>query len=337
MREHQGGTEGWARQHLDAYISKAGGAHPSPELLSRRALTPAPASWPQEPVDNPRMAKSWEWDETLYARSAEHYVTGRLGYPKQMAAQIVSAVELGSGSRALDVGCGPGSLTLLLAPLVDQIVGIDADREMVALARLQAQRAGIGNVAWRRLRAEQLPAGLGDFDLVTFAQSLHWMKRLEVLGIVRTMLRAGGACVHVHATTHRGDESVDPLPRPQPPYAQIQALVRSYLGPAPRAGRSVRPSVAGGDEAEVYRAAGFVGPQRFTVSRGEVIERSIDQVVAATFSLSSSTPHLFAARCTEFEAELRTLLQAASDDDDLFCERARDINFDVWRPGQHPS
>jgi SAM-dependent methyltransferase len=309
------------------------------EVSPRLSPTPrvAGGSWMEERVDNRGMTDSWEWDETLYAQSAGFYVAGRLAYPKQMAAQIVSAVGLGADSRALDVGCGPGSLTLLLAPLVDQIVGIDADAGMIAEARLAARRAGIGNVAWRRLRGEQLPAGLGDFDLATFAQSLHWMKRVEVLGLVRTMLREGGACVHVHATTNRGDESVDPLPRPRPPYVEIEALVRSYLGPAPRAGRSVRPSLAGGDEAEVYRAAGFVGPRQFTVSRGEVIERSIDQVVAATFSLSSSTPYLFADRYAEFETGLRNLLQAASDDDDLFCERARDVEFDVWRPEQHPT
>ena len=67
-------------------------------------------------------------------------------------------------------------------------------------------------------------------------------------------------------------------------------MVRSYLGPVRRAGRSVRPSFAGGDEAEVYRAAGFDGPEHITVSRGDVTEGSIDQVVASTYSLSSSTP-----------------------------------------------
>ena len=215
-------------------------------------------------VDNRGMSESWEWDETLYAQSAGYYLCGRLTYPRQLAAQIVSAVGLGIDSRALDVGCGPGSLTLLLAPLVGQIVGIDADGGMIAQARLAADQAGIDNVAWRRLRGEQLPADLGDFDLATFAQSLHWMKRIEVLGLVRTMLVASGACVHVHATTNRGDESIDPLPRPRPPYEEIDALVRSYLGPVRRAGRSVRPSFAGGDEAEVYRAAGFDGPEHFT-------------------------------------------------------------------------
>jgi SAM-dependent methyltransferase len=279
------------------------------------------------------MTERWDWDETLYAQSATHYVAGRLAYPKQLAAQIICAAGQGVESRALDVGCGPGSLTLLLAPLVDQIVGIDADKEMIAEAQLAAHRAGISNVGWRRLRGEQLPADLGDeFDLATFARSLHWMKRVEVLRLVRRMLRAGGACVHVHATTNRGDESVDPLPRPRPPYEQIDALVRSYLGPMRRAGRSVRPSFTGGDEAEVYRAAGFDGPEPFTVPRGEVVERSVDHFVAATFSLSSSTPRLFGDRRAEFESELRALLGAASDDDDLFSERARDVAFDVWRP-----
>jgi hypothetical protein len=36
------------------------------------------------------------------------------------------------------------------------------------------------------------------------------MKRVEVLGLVRTMLVASGTCVHVHATMNRGDESIDP-------------------------------------------------------------------------------------------------------------------------------
>ena len=101
-----------------------------------------------------------------------------------------------------------------------------------------------------------------------------------------------------------------------------------------RAGRSVLQDVTGGDENEVYRAAGFDGPEGFTVARGDVVERSIDQVVAATFSLSGSTPHLFGDRRAEFESSLRRLLEDASDADGLFCERARDIAFDVWRADQ---
>jgi ubiquinone/menaquinone biosynthesis C-methylase UbiE len=31
----------------------------------------------------------------------------------------------------LDVGCGPGSLTLLLAPYVSEAIGVDADGDML--------------------------------------------------------------------------------------------------------------------------------------------------------------------------------------------------------------
>ena len=289
-----------------------------------------------EATDNPGVADSWAWDETLYAESAAHYVAGRLPYPAELGERIVAAAGLGGRARALDVGCGPGSLTLLLARYLDEVVGIDADQEMITQAGLAAQQDGVSNVGWRRMRAEDLPADLGCFDLVTFAQSFHWMERLRVATIVRKMLRAGGSCVHVHATTHRGDASVDVLPRPRPPYEEIDALVNSYLGPERRAGRSSLRDGTPGGEADIFGQAGFAGPSRFEVARGEVIDRSIEEIVSATFSRSSSTPHLFGARRAAFETELRALLKAASNDG-FFCERLRDITFDIWRPIEDPS
>lgn len=273
----------------------------------------------------------WTWDETLYAGSAAHYVKGRMPYPPELGARIVQAVGVGGEARALDVGCGPGPLTLLLAGSVGEVVGADADPEMLVQARLTAERSGATNVGWRNIRAEQLPGDLGAFDLVTFAQSFHWMERDRVAAIVRRMLRPGGACVHVHATTSRGDASSDPLPRPRPPYEQILALVVSFLGPRQRAGRFVAPGFVAGSEIPIYRRAGFGGPLRVEVERGEVVERSVQEIVAATFSLSSSTPFLLGADRERFEVELTQLLVESSDDG-LFCERLRDVTFDVWRP-----
>ena len=41
----------------------------------------------------------------------------------------------------------------------------------------------------------------------------------------------------------------------------------------------------------MYREAGLDGPSHFEVPRGEVVERSIDDVVAAMIFLSSAAPH----------------------------------------------
>jgi hypothetical protein len=110
------------------------------------------------------------------------------------------------------------------------------------------------------LRAEDLPAGLGTFRLVTFAQSFHWMDRDRVAAVVHGMLEPGGTCVHVHATTHEGVDSHGPMPHPEPPRAAIAELVRRYLGPERRAGQGVLPDGTPSGEERSYRTAGFSAP-----------------------------------------------------------------------------
>lgn len=57
-----------------------------------------------------------------------------------------------AGMRILDVGCGPGSITIDLARRVGDrgtVVGIDASAEVVETARAAAARAGVGNIEFR--------------------------------------------------------------------------------------------------------------------------------------------------------------------------------------------
>jgi SAM-dependent methyltransferase len=271
---------------------------------------------------------SWQWDPTLYAGAASHYARGRVTYPPALADLLGAELGLDGSGRLLDVGCGPGSLTLLLAPLVAEAVGIDADPGMVAEADGLATRAGVRNVRWQVLRGEDLPAGLGLFRLVTFAQSFHWMDRPRVAATVHGMLDAEGTCVHVHATTHEGVEAPGPLPHPEPPRAAIAELVRGYLGPQRRAGQGVLPSRTPGGEDSVYRTAGFIGPRRLELP-GYVVERTADQVVAAVLSLSGSAPHLFGPRLAAFEADLRALL-AETSPTGFFSQHMREIALDLW-------
>jgi SAM-dependent methyltransferase len=107
-------------------------------------------------------------DEYLYAGSAPYYAVGRMPYPHRLAEMLRDHLGLDGHGRLLDIGCGPGSLTLLLAPLFAETVGIDADLDMIAHAAQRAARAQ--GVTWQ-LRAEDLPADLGRFRVVTFAQS----------------------------------------------------------------------------------------------------------------------------------------------------------------------
>ncbi len=284
---------------------------------------PRPGSGNTDQVVEPDL----QWHPSLYAGSARYYAIGRVGYPPALADALASELALDGSGRLLDVGCGPGNFTLLLAPWFEHATGLDADRDMLAEAERRAAQAGIGKVTWLQLRAEELPAGLGPYRVVSFAQSFHWMDQLQVARVALRMLEDGGACVHVQATTHQGVETDARLPHPRPPRSAIEELVERYLGPIRRAGSS---SPWANREEEVWRAAGFDGPQRIEVP-GEVVERTSDQIVAGIFSLSSSTPHLFGERREAFESDLRRLLHDANPSG-IFSEQMREIAADIWRP-----
>jgi ubiquinone/menaquinone biosynthesis C-methylase UbiE len=75
-----------------------------------------------------------------------------------------------SGMRILDVGCGTGSLARLLARSLDdvQVVGLDADEEMLELARQMLEREKLADrVTLRQEDAQRLPFPDASFDLVT--------------------------------------------------------------------------------------------------------------------------------------------------------------------------
>jgi SAM-dependent methyltransferase len=270
-----------------------------------------------------------DWDPTLYAGSARFYSRGRVAYPPGLIEEMVARLALDGSGRLLDIGCGPGSIGLMLASHYAEVVGIDADADMIAEATRLAEVSVVHNATWRNLRAEDLPAGLGQFRTAVFAQSFHWMDRHRVARSVHDMLDTNGAVVHVHATTHRGGDDSRGLAGPQPPYADITRLVQRYLGDERRAGQKTLPAGTPGDEDSVYRAAGFLGPERVTIPSWTV-DRSVDDVAASIYSLSSSAPHLFGKQLLDFDVQLRELLKEASNGR-AFSERMSPVAFDIWR------
>ncbi|RDG37053.1 class I SAM-dependent methyltransferase [Streptomyces corynorhini] len=285
--------------------------------------------------------EGWEWDDTLFLGAAPHYVRGRLPYAPGVAELLAEVLALDGRGRLLDVGCGPGTLALDLAPLFIEVVGVDPDSGMLAEA---ARRAGAGagegagagaagmeaKTRWVRARAEELPLGLGTFTVAAFGQSFHWMDRELVAATVRDMLRPGGALLHV-ADLKTETRTAAGLPHPPVPHAAVDELIRRYLGPVRRAGRGVLPYGTPGGEHAVLGRAGFAGPEHHVVPGGQALERGRGDIRAWVFSMSSSAPHLFGDRRDEFEADLDRLLRAASPASGLFSERLPSTEIVVWR------
>ena len=220
------------------------------------------------------MPRGWVWDETLYRGSARYYERGRLAYPPQLADTLAAVLALDGRGRLIDVGCGPGIIALRLAHLFEEVVGLDADAEMLAEAERRAAELGVGNVRWVRALAEDLPAGLGTFRVATFAQSFHWMDRDRVAAAVFAMLEPGGAFVQV-STSMDGAADADPLPQPRPPREAIAALVTRYLGPVRRAGQGVLLYGTPGGEAAVHARAGLEEPGVLPGGGRHVVVRAV--------------------------------------------------------------
>lgn len=276
------------------------------------------------------MIIGWQWDTSLFAGAAKYYLRGRLPYAPGFAETLSAALGLDGRGRLLDVGCGPGNVTLALAPLFAEGIGLDPDEAMLAEAERQAARRGVTNVRWVHARAEDLPAGLGEIRVVMFASSFHWMDRDQVAATVLRMLEPGGAFVHM-SDLKDAPAGVAPLPLPAPPYAQIGELVRNYLGPVRRAGQGQIITGKTPDREDLVLArAGFENYQRHVVPAGQRVDRSADDIVAWTFSRSDSAPHLFGDRLGDFERDLRRLLRASAPDN-RFAEHLPPTEIKTWR------
>lgn len=274
------------------------------------------------------MPEGWEWDETLYKGSAAYYRRGRLPYPENLKESFAVAADLLGAPRLIDVGCGPGTVAVTLAPLFTEVVGVDSDPDMLVEAAQLATESGVDNARWVRLRAEDLPAGLGLFRYATFAQSFHWMDRDRVAQIIFDMLEEGGAFVHVN-TVVTNPPPPPFLPHPTLPEEQIDQLVRSYLGQTRRAGRGTLAHGSPSGESSVLEKAGYRPARVVPVLGRRVLERDVEDIVAQVFSVSGSAPHLFGADVVAFESDLRQLLDKASDNG-RFSQWVGDIQLDFY-------
>lgn len=99
------------------------------------------------------------------------------------------------GAQVLDVGCGPGTITVGFASHVGhgRVVGVDAAPDVVADARAEAVRRGRTDVRFGVADVYRLPFDDGAFDVVHAHQVLqHVADPVGALAEMRRVCRADG-------------------------------------------------------------------------------------------------------------------------------------------------
>ena len=77
-----------------------------------------------------------------------------------------------AGADVLEIGCGDGRLTFLLARAAATVVAIDPDAAAIALARRRAAAEGVDKVRFRVAPAHRPGVGRERFDTAIFTWSL---------------------------------------------------------------------------------------------------------------------------------------------------------------------
>jgi SAM-dependent methyltransferase len=111
-----------------------------------------------------------------------------------IAADVAAVAPV--GARVLEVGCGPGHLSIRLARQHGlDVTGVDLDPAMIARARANADRAGNGDQHRLSLLVGDVAALAfpdGSFDLVVSTLSMHhWADPTTGLAEIGRVLRPG--------------------------------------------------------------------------------------------------------------------------------------------------
>jgi SAM-dependent methyltransferase len=255
------------------------------------------------------------FDPQAFEGTAEYYAVGRSPYSAQLADTLARELSLDGTGQLLDVGCGPGVLVLPLARLFDQATALDPEPGMLEAGRRSCQQAGVANVRWVQGVAEDIATlNLGPQRVVTFGQSFHRVRRLEVAEVVYDLLVQGGSLVLISHNVDDGRPRPANPGYPEVPHAAVRKLILDYLGD------STRNYLATWNEGQPARFEETLSQTRFGGSRTIYapgrpdLVSNIDTVVANCFSLSYAAPRWFGNRRADFEADLRHLLHEYSPD-----------------------
>jgi ubiquinone/menaquinone biosynthesis C-methylase UbiE len=234
-------------------------------------------------------------DASPFSGTAPYYDRFRAPYAQAAIDFIVERYNLCKDVRALDLGCGLGTIAIPLSYTVAEVAAVDPDADMIAEGRRLAASRGRQNIQWLRSRAEDISLGDERFRVATIGQAFHWMDRDEMLRKLAVLIADGGGLALVNPGKRRPQESWEPL---------ADQIVAKFLGLRTRHPKSNPQQPE--NEPALIRSEYF---SNFTAHEfSSPITRDINSIVGCVYSKSSSARPLFGDNAKAFEAELTKAL-----------------------------
>lgn len=135
-----------------------------------------------------------EFNEWARAGKGESMERGH----RPVGEQAIARMRISPDARVLDVGCGSGWATRLIAEYAfsGRVTGIDISDEMIRLARESSQ--SVANVDFEIASTEQLPFNNNEFTHAFSMESLYYYRNIpKALEEIHRVLKPGGSFVAV--------------------------------------------------------------------------------------------------------------------------------------------
>lgn len=174
------------------------------DLLAASDLTDAVLTRDGERLASLKQARSEKAQDYFSRNAAEWDELRRLHVSEaDVEAALKKAVGTEPVDGLLDLGTGTGRILQLFEGLYRRGVGVDASRDMLAVARANLDRAGITKASIRHGDIFNLPLDGRQFDLVTIHQVLHFLQQPEAaIAEAARMLAPGGRLAIIDLAPH---------------------------------------------------------------------------------------------------------------------------------------
>ncbi len=150
-------------------------------------------------------SKDDHWDGETYLQNSEAQY--------EWATSYINKLHLLGSEKILDIGCGDGRISALLAKMVPHgnVIGLDVSESMLKTAEKIRQMSNLDNLTFIQRDASHLKYE-GDFDLIVSFSCLHWVTdHAATLKGIECNLKPGGRVFLYFAPDHGRDRFDDAI------------------------------------------------------------------------------------------------------------------------------
>jgi len=143
-------------------------------------------------------------------------------FERERYARLIAMLDQSKYARILEIGCGAGAFSRLLAPMAQQLIALDVSSRAIAAAR--AAQGSINHVEFRAANVMDYdPKAEGPWDLIVMSETIYYLGWLysffDVAWLASELFAATRTGGELLLANTQGD-ALEPLLRP--------SIIRTY-------------------------------------------------------------------------------------------------------------